>query len=403
MVGGSPRTTGSPGGTALTKELSPFSPAISWAGNTRGFSEAAVPKQSVEQRRSPVNGPSLAEDLEAVFCTQMDGTLVASWTTEDVRTDVASAMVATLTHSVEGILRSLGLPASGPIDVTVAGYSIHVERPRPSRLMMAIARHRLTRKELARSLAACRAALEDPPLSLTRNGGVYRVRARSKPAVGPGGLRGEPRRRGDGEALPSELGASGSRFDPIVTPAGPSRPVAGSLRDSSVPVRPPDTLVAHPCRRAILDHLSGEPGDHLRSIARDLALPLGSVRFHLAMLEKCGLVRAESRGGKARYFRVGPGSSAQSNDLFSRYWSYHDVRSRVAAAAARLASRDVSRVAASVGISRQLALYHLRRLPDGARPAALATGPTSATESTPPSERIGPRPDRDPRDSGSTV
>lgn len=366
---------------------------------------AAVPEQSIDPKRSHANRSSPAEGLEAVFCTQMDGTLVASWTSEDVRTDVASAMVATLTHSVEGILASLGYPASGPIHVTVAGHSIHVDRPGPNRLVMAIARHRMTRTELARSLSACRAALDHPPLTPARNAGARFSRGGSRPTLASGGPRVGPGPGQRGEAPRSGLRSSGPPFDPAVTPSGPFRPNAETPREYPLSVRPPDTLVAHPCRRAILDHLSGEPGDHLRSIARDLALPLGSVRFHLGMLEKCGLVRVESRAGKARYFRVGPGSSAQSNDLFSRYWSFRDIRSQVAAAASRLESRDVSRIAASVGISRQLASYHLRHLPDGTRPTgqAASAGPISRTESLFPSGRVRGRRDQDPRSPVSTV
>lgn len=347
-----------------------------------------MPNQSVEQKRSHESGRSRVEDLEAVFCTQTDGTLVASWTSHDVRTDVASAMVATLAHSVEGILGSLGYPANGPIEVTVAGHSIHVVRPGPSRLMMAIARHRLSRTELARSLAACRAALDGPPLAPARGGEVLPGRARSRSSLSSARRRAGPELGREGEAAQGESWPNALPLDPTLALPDPFRPGAGAGRERPVSVRPPDTLVAHPCRRAILDHLSGEPGDHLRSIARDLTLPLGSVRFHLAMLEKCGLVRVESRGGKARYFRAGPGSSAQSNDLFSRYWKFRDVRSRVAAAASRLASRDVSRVAASVGISRQLALYHLRRLPDGTRPTGPGTGPTPRKKSSSPSARV---------------
>lgn len=365
-----------------------------------------MPEQSVEPRQTHTSGPSPAEGLEAVFCTLMDGTLIASWTSEDIRTDVASAMVATLTHSVEGILGSLGHSAGGPINVTVAGHSIHVERPVPNRIVMAIARHKLTRTELARSLEACYAALDGRPLGRPRDRGTRLPRATARPSFLPEGPEAEPGRGRDEETPGSELCRSGrgnrlpSHRNGLTWSHYP--PDTEGTRGYPLPVRPPDTLVAHPCRRAILSHLSGEPGDHLRSIARDLALPLGSVRFHLAMLEKCGLVRAESRGGKARYFRTGPGSSAESNELFSRYWDLRDVRSRVEAAAARLASRDISRVAASVGISRQLASYHLRRLPGGTHTTGPATpaGPTS--EPFPPPGRIRRRSNREPRHTGST-
>lgn len=121
-------------------------------------------------------------------------------------------------------------------------------------------------------------------------------------------------------------------------------------------------LLEQPTRRRIVDHLNLLPGDHFRSIGRSLHLSLGTTRHHLTVLAKQGLVRSERMGSKLRYFVVTKGSPPPMNETFKQYWKYRDLRVRVWSAVVRAREARPSTVAASLGVSRQLVSYHLRRL-----------------------------------------
>lgn len=125
----------------------------------------------------------------------------------------------------------------------------------------------------------------------------------------------------------------------------------------------PDTnLLEQPTRRRIVEHLRLLPGDHFRSIMRTLHLSSGTAKHHLGVLEREGLVRSERMQGKLRYFASSDAAPPAMNELFKQYWKYRDLRVRVWSAVRRSADARPSTVAASVGVSRQLALYHLKAL-----------------------------------------
>jgi predicted ArsR family transcriptional regulator len=103
-------------------------------------------------------------------------------------------------------------------------------------------------------------------------------------------------------------------------------------------------------------------GDHFRSIARSLGLSIGTTRHHLAVLSKAGLVRGEYIGPRCRYFALTTGSGSGSNEQGRRYWQTHDLRARVWSAVQTLPNPSPSTVASLLGVSRQLAAYHLGHL-----------------------------------------
>ncbi|HYM40909.1 MAG TPA: helix-turn-helix domain-containing protein [Thermoplasmata archaeon] len=119
------------------------------------------------------------------------------------------------------------------------------------------------------------------------------------------------------------------------------------------------SIVDHPTRQRILAYLAMLPGDHFRSIGRTLQISMGSTRHHLSVLVKKGLVRSERMGGKLRYFAIARGSTSPLNDTFKQYWKYRDLRMRVWSAVRQQREASPSNVAASLGVSRQLAAYHL--------------------------------------------
>lgn len=58
-------------------------------------------------------------------------------------------------------------------------------------------------------------------------------------------------------------------------------------------------------RRRIYDHVRTNPGVHLRQIQRDLAMPMGTLGYHLRQLERSGLVVTREKNRFKSYFAVG--------------------------------------------------------------------------------------------------
>lgn len=122
------------------------------------------------------------------------------------------------------------------------------------------------------------------------------------------------------------------------------------------------TFLEHPTRARIYRHLLALPGDHFRSIVRHLGLGQGTATHHLAVLVKNGLLGVERRNGRARYYPRGAGSKLDWNALYAKHWEYRDLRLRILFALKGRGLVKTATVARSLGISRQLAHYHLERL-----------------------------------------
>ena len=122
-----------------------------------------------------------------------------------------------------------------------------------------------------------------------------------------------------------------------------------------------------PVRLRILEHLRILPGDHLRSIARTLRMSLGDLRYHLHVLVLKGMVREHRAAGRIRYYSAESGDMAERNALFQRHWEQRETRARVLNALKAHGRAAPSQVARTMGISRQLAAYHLSRLADARR------------------------------------
>lgn len=140
-----------------------------------------------------------------------------------------------------------------------------------------------------------------------------------------------------------------------------------------IPRQPTSFLIAvglmaglsHPVRRRIYDHLGRLPGDHFRSVARSLDLAVGTARYHLDALLRDGVVYKEDTNGRARYYVTG--GEADVNRLYARHWEFRDVRLRVLGTVRRLEKAQPATIARVLGISRQLASYHLARLQKAGR------------------------------------
>lgn len=57
-----------------------------------------------------------------------------------------------------------------------------------------------------------------------------------------------------------------------------------------------------PPRGLILEYLKANPGAHVRQMARDLGMSLGSLRWHLNVLERRGLVRERRKGNMTEFY-----------------------------------------------------------------------------------------------------
>ena len=120
----------------------------------------------------------------------------------------------------------------------------------------------------------------------------------------------------------------------------------------------------HPTRARIYDHLLVLPGDHFRSIVRHLGLSHGTATHHLGVLVKSGVVGIDRADGRARYYPKSAGSEADRNALYAKHWNYRGVQRRVLLVIRTMSAATAAAVAKSLGISRQLASYHLQQLAD---------------------------------------
>ncbi len=61
-------------------------------------------------------------------------------------------------------------------------------------------------------------------------------------------------------------------------------------------------VISSTARRAIVEYLRVNPGAYLRQMARDLGMSLGSLRWHLNVLERSGLVWERRRGNLTEFY-----------------------------------------------------------------------------------------------------
>ncbi len=145
---------------------------------------------------------------------------------------------------------------------------------------------------------------------------------------------------------------------PLLAPAAHS--LAGVF--AFLVARTEKLILAHPVRMRILARLSLLPGDHFRSVVRFLGVGMGAAEHHLRVLVDQGLVREERSNGRCRYYLAGAVEDLERNHLFAQHWVYRDVRARILLVLRREEEASPLLVARALGISRQLAAYHLARL-----------------------------------------
>ncbi|MEF8904894.1 MAG: helix-turn-helix domain-containing protein, partial [Haloarculaceae archaeon] len=117
--------------------------------------------------------------------------------------------------------------------------------------------------------------------------------------------------------------------------------------------------LAHETRAALYEHLETHPGTYLTAFEEDSPIEAGrgTIRYHLGILEREGLVTSERRGGKRRYYPIGMDPDALSIAMESP---------TPAAILESLADseRTVSDLADRVDRDPSTVSYHLERLAD---------------------------------------
>jgi predicted transcriptional regulator len=121
--------------------------------------------------------------------------------------------------------------------------------------------------------------------------------------------------------------------------------------------RPAD--VTHETRASLYEHLRTEPGTHLSALADvgGVDASLGTVRYHLKILEREGLVTSEKRRGRRRFFPVGTPPDVLECAL-------HSASTRAVLEALAESADTVSGLAERLDRDPSTVTYHLSRLED---------------------------------------
>jgi DNA-binding transcriptional ArsR family regulator len=114
-------------------------------------------------------------------------------------------------------------------------------------------------------------------------------------------------------------------------------------------------------RGAMLYYVRVHPGDCYMDIKRNLDLNDGVVTYHLARLEKEGLIRSAIRGARRRYY------PAEMRVPLENGGELHEIQQRILHFVGEAPGVPVAVLAEQLGVSNQLALYHLRKLSQGQR------------------------------------
>ena len=136
----------------------------------------------------------------------------------------------------------------------------------------------------------------------------------------------------------------------------------GPVATPSVAALERPRVLENATRRSIYEHLLKLPGDHFRSIARSLSLGVGTVHHHLRVLVGVGLVSSQEGNGRSHYYAEGDASQSERNRLTIDQVNGSDIRWKVLFALKESVAAGPTAIARRLGISRQLAAYHLRRL-----------------------------------------
>ena len=109
-------------------------------------------------------------------------------------------------------------------------------------------------------------------------------------------------------------------------------------------------------RGMIRGYIRVHPGDTYTDIKRNMGLNNGTLTWHLLKLKKAGVIKVRTQGTRKRYYPADMPLPANNGS------ELHEIQRRLLRAVEEDPGTRVSALAAEVGVSSQLALYHLRKL-----------------------------------------
>jgi len=115
-----------------------------------------------------------------------------------------------------------------------------------------------------------------------------------------------------------------------------------------------DEVLDNFLRGRIYEYVRLNPGDAYTDIKRNLDLSNGPLLYHLAVLEREGLVRSVQQGSRKRFY---------PNDVaVPENGGLHTLQARILEALRGEPGVAVTELASVLGVSRHVALYHIRKL-----------------------------------------
>ena len=108
-------------------------------------------------------------------------------------------------------------------------------------------------------------------------------------------------------------------------------------------------------RGQIYGYIVVHPGDSYVDVKRNLQLNNGTLTHHLNVLERDGLIRSKNVGTRKLFFAAGARIPEDGGGM-------HEVQQQILRHLRETGGLAVNDVAGVIGISRQLAIYHLRDL-----------------------------------------
>ncbi len=108
-------------------------------------------------------------------------------------------------------------------------------------------------------------------------------------------------------------------------------------------------------RGMIRGYITGNPGDSYSDIKRNLRLTNGPLLYHLHILERDGIIRSQLRGSRRLFYPREVRLPEDGGGL-------HEIQLRMLRAVQAVPGLAVTDLAGALGVTSQLALYHLRDL-----------------------------------------
>ena len=112
-------------------------------------------------------------------------------------------------------------------------------------------------------------------------------------------------------------------------------------------------------RRRIYRHIETHPGVHMRQLARDLTMPLGTLEYHLHHMESAGLLSTREEGRFKAYF---------TNEMMDRrdkdilYWLRQRIPRRISTALLLNPGWTHRDLIQDVGVGASTVTFHLKKL-----------------------------------------